>query len=111
MVGIGWLTMVFANADPTALFPRIGPQFLSGQGSRLEHEAVRAASALAVAAVILIVGMGWSLLFWFESADGRTIALFPTRSALGPLVLVHGAFVMCSFHTCSTVAVIFSTPV
>ena len=90
-VGIGWLALVFADGDPTELVPRIGARLSRGQ-SALGRELRRTAIALAVAAVVLVVGALWSLPFWLGSASGRAIAVLPERSALGPLVVVYGGF-------------------
>jgi YYY domain-containing protein len=94
-VGIGWLTLTFADGDPAALLPRtIGSRFPLDAQSRLRHEVMRTVSALAVAAVVLVAGVVWSLPFWLGAASGRAIAFLPERSALGPLLLVHGAFLL-----------------
>jgi YYY domain-containing protein len=58
----------------------------------LRREATRLGVGLVLAAAVLAVGVGWSLPFWLGAASGRAIELLPDRSALGPLVLVHGAF-------------------
>ena len=90
-VGIGWLAMTFADSDPRTLLPRVGDRLPTG-GSRLEREAFRTGVALVVAAVVLVVGVAWSLPFWLDSASGRAIAFLPDRSPLGALLLVYGAF-------------------
>ncbi len=91
-VGVGWLALTFADGDPTALVSRLGSRWPSG-GSGLGRELKRTAGALAVAAGVLLMGLLWSLPFWLGAASGRAIAVLPDRSALGPLVVVHGAFV------------------
>ncbi|WP_049996913.1 DUF2298 domain-containing protein [Halococcus sediminicola] len=90
-VGVGWLTMTFADGDPPDLVPRVGARF-SPTRSALGRELRRTASALAVAAGVLVLGILWSLPFWLGSASGRAIDVLPERSALGPLVVVYGAF-------------------
>jgi YYY domain-containing protein len=93
-VGVGWLTLTFAKGDPATLLPRtITARFPSGR-SRLGRELLRAVSALVVAAVVLVAGVVWSLPFWFGAASGRAIAFLPERTALGPLVLVYGGFLL-----------------
>jgi YYY domain-containing protein len=92
-VGVGWLALTFADGSPTALVPRLGAHRSRGR-STINRELRRAASALAVAAGVLALGALWSLPFWLGSASGRAIAFLPDRSALGPLVLVYGAFVL-----------------
>jgi YYY domain-containing protein len=92
VAGIGWLALTFADGAPTALVPRLGSRWPSGE-SWLGRELSRTTGALAVAAGVLVMGLLWSLPFWLGAASGRAIAFLPDRSALGPLVVVHGAFV------------------
>ncbi|WP_049903281.1 DUF2298 domain-containing protein [Halococcus agarilyticus] len=95
VAGIGWLAMTFADADPVSLFPeRIAARLRSSAGSSLRGEVRRTASALAAAAVVLALGVAWSIPFWLGSASGRAVAFLPERSALGPLLLVYGAFLL-----------------
>lgn len=51
-------------------------------------------TAVAIAAGVLVVAGVWAFPFWFEAASGRALAFFPTRSPLGGLLLVHGAFLL-----------------
>ena len=95
VAGIGWLAMTFADPDPASLFPeRIARRVRSPTDSGLRRELARTASALAAAAVVLALGVVWSIPFWLGSASGRAVAVLPERSALGPLLLVYGAFVL-----------------
>ena len=91
--GVGWLALTFADGDPATLVPRLGDRLSHGR-SLLGQELRRTASALAVAAGVLVLGGLWSLPFWLGSASGRAVAFLPDRSALGPLVVVYGAFVL-----------------
>ncbi len=91
-IGIGWLALTFADSDPATLLPK-KIRLPSGE-SAIGREAIRTASALAVAAIVLVLGVGWSLPFWLGAASGRAIGVLPDRSALGPLLLVHGAFLL-----------------
>ncbi|WP_256687860.1 DUF2298 domain-containing protein [Halococcus qingdaonensis] len=93
VAGVGWLALTFADSDPATLVPRLGDRLSRGR-SLLGRELRRTASALAVAAGVLVLGGLWSLPFWLGSASGRAIAFLPDRSALGPLVVVYGAFVL-----------------
>jgi YYY domain-containing protein len=93
VAGIGWLALTFADGAPTALVPRLGSRWPSGE-SWLGRELWRTMGALVVAMGVLIMGLLWSLPFWLGSASGRAIAFLPERSALGPLVLVYGVFVL-----------------
>ena len=95
VAGIGWLALTFADAAPVTLLPRqVARRFESDTNSAVEQELGRVTSALSVAAVVLVLGVVWSLPFWFGSASGRAIDVLPERSALGPLVLVYGAFLL-----------------
>jgi YYY domain-containing protein len=94
-IGVGWLTLTFANENPATLFPRpIATQFPSDGQLSIRQEVMQTASAFAVAVVVLVMGMSWSLPFWFGAASGRAIGFLPDRSALGPLVLVYGGFLL-----------------
>lgn len=95
VAGIGWLALTFADADPASLFPeRIAGRFRSPTDTGLSRELRRTASALAAAAVVLVLGFVWSVPFWLGSASGRAVAFLPARSPLGPLLLVYGAFLL-----------------
>ena len=95
VAGLGWLALTFADADPKTLFPlRLTSRLPSGGTSTLRDELGRVVSALSVAALVLVLGVAWSLPFWFGSASGRAIGVLPERSAFGPLVLVYGAFLV-----------------
>lgn len=91
--GVGWLALTFADSDPATLVPRFGDRLSHGR-SLLGRELRRTAGALAVAASVLVLGGLWSLPFWLGSASGRAVAFLPDRSALGPLVVVYGVFVL-----------------
>lgn len=95
-VGMGWLALTFAESDPTTLFPQVGTRLSSSTSSKsgVGRELRRTTGALAVAVVVLVLGIVWSLLFWLGAVSGRSIGVLPDRSALGPLLLVHGAFLL-----------------
>jgi YYY domain-containing protein len=95
IAGIGWLAMTFADSDPRGLFPQqITARLPTAGTAGVGREVVRTATALVAAAVVLALGVVWSLPFWLGSASGRAVAFLPERSALGPLLLVYGAFVL-----------------
>jgi len=62
--------------------------------ARLHEEATRMGTSLAIAVGMLVVAVVWALPFWLGAASGRPLAFFPTRSPLGGLLLVHGAFLL-----------------
>ncbi|WP_332898606.1 DUF2298 domain-containing protein [Haladaptatus sp. CMSO5] len=92
VLGLAWLTLAFAPASPTTLFPRQLATRARRAESWLTTELLRLASALACALVILAGGLLWTLPFWLGTASRRSIGLFPERTALVPLLVVHGAF-------------------
>jgi YYY domain-containing protein len=95
VAGIGWLAMTFADADPGELFPRrIAARLPATETAGFGRELARAATALAATAVVLALGTAWSIPFWLGAASGRAVAFLPERSALGPLLVVHGAFLL-----------------
>ena len=95
VAGIGWLAMTFAEADPGELFPRrIAARLPATETAGFGRELARAVTALAATAVVLALGTAWSIPFWLGAASGRAVAFLPERSALGPLLVVHGAFLL-----------------
>ena len=122
--GLTFLTLTFAPARPTTLLPDRARGFVpdvpradggvaagadadpgAGAGpagpagdvelvDRLREEALRSGLGLGLAVGMLLVAGLWALPFWLGTASGRSVALFPGRSSLGGLVLVHGAFLV-----------------
>jgi YYY domain-containing protein len=98
-LGVTWLTLTFAPANPLTLLPQSLTERLptasradGGAPSHLGRELSRTGTALVIVVGLAALAVVWTLPFWFGTASGRSIALFPTRSSLGGLVLVHGAF-------------------
>lgn len=91
--GLVALTVAFAPADPRTLLP---PSLASQLPDRtgLAEELRRDGLAFAVAVAVLLVGGAFVVPFWLGSASMRGIGLFPSRSGLGPLLLVHGGFLL-----------------
>ncbi len=93
--GLTWLTLSVAPATPVTLgFDRLWASVTPGRnwlpvwppGRRV------VVSTLAVG-VVTVLSIGWSLPFWLVSAtSGMTPGLFPARSPLASLLVVHGAF-------------------
>ncbi|MFC7077346.1 DUF2298 domain-containing protein [Haloarcula halophila] len=92
VAGLTMLTVAVAPAAPTTLLPdRFGGRLrVDGLGGEL----VRIGAALAVAVVVLALGLVWSLPFWLGPASGRELAVLPDRSSLVELLAVHGPFVV-----------------
>ncbi|AEM56358.1 hypothetical protein HISP_03790 [Haloarcula hispanica N601] len=91
MGGLALLTVTVAPADPTTLLPKHVGQRLRLNGA--SQEGVRIGLGLAVAAVVIALGLLWSLPFWLGPASGREIAVLPDRTSLLELLAVHGLFV------------------
>jgi len=89
--GLTLLALLFAPADPRSLLPGTIADRIRF-GTRAREEAARTVTAAGVAAAGLLLCLLWSGPFWFGTASGRELGLFPGRSPFGPLVLVHGLF-------------------
>ncbi|WP_324758751.1 DUF2298 domain-containing protein [Haloarcula montana] len=92
VAGLAMLTVAVAPAAPTTLLPERYARRLRVDG--LGGELVRIGAALAVAVVVLVLGLVWSLPFWLGPASGRELAVLPDRSSLVELLAVHGPFVL-----------------
>lgn len=99
VVGLTWLTLVFAPGEPLSLLPssvrcRIKATVDSGGSVAVRNFCRRLASALAIAIVVGTIGFVFAAPFFLSTASGRTIALnTPSQqSGLLGLLLVHGAF-------------------
>ena len=89
--GLVLVTVVLAPGEPRTLLP-VPVRSLLGTGGGLRGELRRAGVGLLVAGAVLVLGVAWSLPFWVTSVTGRTVAVFPDRSSLGELLVVHGLF-------------------
>jgi len=94
--GLALLTVLLAPADPTTLVPDPLGAVLRDTGSRARGELGRLGVAVVMAAGVVLLGLVWSIPFWLGTATGasRSLGLFPERSPLGPLLIVHGAFLL-----------------
>ncbi|WP_302082439.1 DUF2298 domain-containing protein [Salinibaculum rarum] len=93
--GLVVLTVALAPTDPATVLPeryadRVGPR---------EHWALeelrRVGFGLAAAAVVLALGVLWTLPFWtgvMLDGPSRSATLWDVRTPVGSLLLVHGAF-------------------
>jgi YYY domain-containing protein len=90
--GLTALTVALAPGDPGALLPgerSPGPQ--SGATGELR----RVGFGVGAAALVTVLGVGWTFPFWLgglPGSPGTVPALWGGRTPLGPLVLVHGGF-------------------
>jgi len=89
--GLLALTAAFARADPATLFSASLADRLPEREGPAE-ELRRDGLALVAAVAVLFVGAALVLPFWLGSATTRGVDLFPDRSGMGGLLLVHGAF-------------------
>lgn len=99
---VGGLTLVavlFAPADPPTLVPAGGRRWLRARLDFREWwltaELRRLLRAGVLAVVVLGFGIVWTLPFWtgvVPGGPGKTLTLWQPWTPLGPLVLVHGAF-------------------
>lgn len=95
LAGLTWLTLYFAPTDPTALVPaslakHVDPNSDSGVGPLALR---RGGAVTLLAALVAALAIAWSLPIWLVSDGvGRGLGLFPARSPLWSLLLVHGVF-------------------
>jgi YYY domain-containing protein len=100
VLALGWLALVFAPADPSTLVPGVDALSRRVDGrSRLAAEGARAVAATVVAGVAALEAVVLAAPFIFGAAtgsSGRSVEFLSAsmRSGLGPLLLVHGAFVV-----------------
>ncbi len=91
--GVLVLTLTFAPSDPASVLPATLWEHIPPREGLTEE--VRRI-ILALGGSILLLGVAAILVapFWFESASQRAIGIFPPRSNMGPLLLVHGGFLL-----------------
>ena len=92
--GVVFLTVAFAPSDPATLLPKRIGKWLPKRDSAAIEEGRRDGIALGIAAVVLVCGGLLVAPFWLGSASTRSVGLFPPRSDLWPLLLVHGGFLL-----------------
>jgi YYY domain-containing protein len=105
VVGLVWLTVLFADADPASVLPapvvtrlrhstrQVTEERATTPGRRLLAEGTRAVVAAGVAAVVAAVAALWAAPFLLgHTADNEGIVLFGPTSTLGGLLLVWGGF-------------------
>lgn len=95
LVGMAWLSLLFAPATPWSLLPaRLGDVFDRWASRGLvQREITRLLVATGMTAVIAVLGALTVAPFLLGTASGRSIGLLPdSTSRLGGLLLVHGGF-------------------
>lgn len=90
--GLTVLTVALASASPRTLLPDRLRRGLPSTDWR-RRETTRHLLAVVAGIAVLVVGLALSAPFWLAATSGgRGIGFLPARSGLGPLLLVHGAF-------------------
>lgn len=92
VAGLTFLAVALGAAAPRTLLPDRARAALPERDGRVAAEVERLAIALLAAVAVVVLGMLWALPFFVGSASTRSIELFPGRSGLSELLLVHGAF-------------------
>lgn len=92
VAGLAVVTVAMAPASPRSLLPASlrdpvpleGP---AGEGSRI-------GLAVGVGVGVVVLGLLWSLPFWFGVGSGREVTYLPDRSSIAELLGIHGLFVL-----------------
>jgi len=99
--GLVALTVLFAPGDPADLVRAVGlSEFASrfdARTARVTEGLRRAGFAALSAALVLLLGVLWTLPFWavvIPGGPGKDVAFWEAWSPAGPLFLVHGAFLV-----------------
>ena len=93
--GLVALTVALAPADPATLVPR-DVEALDPREAWYLEELRRVGFGLVTAAVVLVLGVCWTLPFWTGTILGgpsRSAALWDLRTPIENLLLVNGAFI------------------
>jgi YYY domain-containing protein len=91
--GLTLLGLSVASASPASLLPAAVARHLDRR-SVLADEAIRLSLAVAFGGLVVLGGLAWSAPFWAESATSRPLGVFPDRSPLAGLLVVHGVFLL-----------------
>ncbi len=97
MGGLVFLTVLFAPGNPASLLPdRLrAVDWLAPRGSPAVEEVRRLGFAVVAAPIVLALAIVWVLPFWLgpvANGPARSLELWSQWSPLGPLLVVHGAF-------------------
>jgi YYY domain-containing protein len=93
VAGLTMLAVWFAPAEARTLLPASVADRLDTDDWRRD-ELLTLSIAAGAGGLVLLGGLLLSVPFWLVAASGRELALFPPRSGLGALVLVHGTFLL-----------------
>ncbi|RXK46243.1 DUF2298 domain-containing protein [Halorientalis pallida] len=93
VAGLTVLAVLFAPAEARTLLPEPVAERIDTDDWRLDEGGTLLIAA-GSGAVVVVGGLLLSAPFWLVAASGRELALFPPRSGLGALVLVHGTFLL-----------------
>jgi YYY domain-containing protein len=88
------LALAFAPGAPTALLGSRGEEFFETRNGAVE-EATRFGVALAGTLAVLVGAVAWTLPYWVGVVAGgpdQTVVYWDQWARLGPLLVVHGAF-------------------
>jgi YYY domain-containing protein len=90
--GLTVLTVAMAPSRPVTLLPASVSERVPIDSP--VDEGRRIAVAITAGISVVLLGVVWSLPFWFGTASGREIAFLPDRSGIVELFAVHGLFVL-----------------
>ena len=93
VAGLTLLGVYLAGPAPQSVLPRsIGARLTFD--ALVPNEAARLVTALALAGFVGLGGLAWSAPFWLQSATSRPLGIFPARSPVAGLLIVHGVFLL-----------------
>ncbi|WP_267642833.1 DUF2298 domain-containing protein [Haloarchaeobius amylolyticus] len=96
VAGVTTLAVIFAAPHPASVYPaRVWDRVEAAvEGSSVAAEATRLLAAGTVGIAVGVGGFLFALPFFTGATSGQSLALFPERSGLAGLLLVHGAFLL-----------------
>jgi YYY domain-containing protein len=99
VLGLTALALLFAPAHPAGLLPgrlasAVRGRLPDAETAPVAAEGCRLALATGLAVAVELLAAAWALPFLLGSASTRGVGLFPDRSTLAGLLVVHGAFVV-----------------
>lgn len=94
VAGLAMLAVALGAASPRSLLPESIAASLPADLGRLGRESERLVLGVGAGVVVAVLGVLWTLPFFLGTASGREIGVFPGRSGLTELLLVHGGFLL-----------------